>query len=49
MIAPGSLRDRRALEMLGVGALFAYCYCGQMNASGRLRERSGDDGFRRFR
>jgi enoyl-CoA hydratase len=36
-----------ALEVLGVGALFRYH--GQMNALGRLRERSGDDGFGRFR
>jgi enoyl-CoA hydratase len=36
-----------ALEIMGVGALFRYH--GQMNALGRLGDRSGDDGFDRFR
>ncbi|OAI42766.1 hypothetical protein AYO38_02895 [bacterium SCGC AG-212-C10] len=36
-----------SLEIMGVGALFRYH--GQMNALGRLRERTGDDGFGRFR
>jgi enoyl-CoA hydratase len=36
-----------SLEIMGVGALFRYH--GQMNALGRLRARTGDDGFDRFR
>jgi enoyl-CoA hydratase len=47
----GALQNKEALntslEIMGVGALFRYH--GQMNALGRLRDRSGDDGFDRFR
>lgn len=48
----GALQNKEALntslEIMGVGALFRYH--GQMNALGRLRERSASgDGFERFR
>lgn len=47
----GQLQNKEALntalEIMGVGALFRYH--GQMNALGRLRERTEDDGFNRFR
>ena len=50
--ADGAFQNKEALntalEIMGVGALFRYH--GQMNALGRLRERSpADDGFDRFR
>lgn len=47
----GALHNKEALntslEIMGVGALFRYH--GQMNALGRLRERTTDDGFEKFR
>jgi enoyl-CoA hydratase len=47
----GQMQNKEALntslEIMGVGALFRYH--GQMNALGRLRDRSGDDGFDQFR